>query len=71
LSVSFLDIVIKCSHILEFTQRSSAAAELVRLDGEVLQNGHKQVCHRRVVLRVEAEVLAVFETSTGEDEWDV
>lgn len=52
-------------------QRPRAAGKLVRFDAEVLKHGDEEIRHWRIVLRVEGEVLAVFETAAGEDEGEI
>ena len=51
---------------IEAVKRAGGAAELIGLDAEVLKHADIEIAKRWWVIRIEGEMLAVFETTTGE-----
>ncbi len=47
---------------------AGAAAKRIRLDAHAAQHGNKEIAERRVVIAFEGDVLAVFETTTGQND---
>src|SRR5678815_3244226 len=56
---------------LQPAERASAGGEFVRLDAEALEHADVEIGNRRRFVRVEREMLAVFEASASKQEGEV
>ncbi len=52
---------------LELIEASCVAAKAIRIYAEMLKHSNEEIAQRFVLHGVEGEVLAMFETATGEE----
>src|ERR1700722_6738672 len=66
MSLASSEVMASSSQHFQSCQGAGAVAELVHFQTEALEHRYVEVAQRRVALRVESEVLAVFEAAPGE-----